>query len=820
MMREVWVAPLNRILIAGDGTLLVADNTLTEPRPVTEALPPDEPLRTAAEAVLAGREVDPSGPAVLIRRIRAPRGQLSAVELRTPASTLRPLPLGGWIYPAELGELSWNPELATVEEASEHRPRDEGGAERVGGTASEHRPRDKGGAERVGGTASEHRPRDKGGAERVGGIAADRPSTGHGASLLLPDVPVFLSGIRELFRDRRAMRDLRIVDRDAEVIRTIRLYGWMPDPEPGTRPIGITIDITELTGAPEESSRFFEALISVAPDSVLVLDVLRSELLWSNRRLASQLGYPADRLNRYNDIRRAVHWSDRERLDQLLVQARTDSALTLRELQFRIRDAAGRWRWMHLWLTPWLSGPAGTGQDVVGEVEQIVCTIRDVDESVRTEQRLQWEARHDPLTGLANRRVITETLQRVADDLEDSRRYVYFLDLDDFRRVNDALGHSAGDELLRTLAARITVLVHSEDVVGRFGGDELIVVSSIEPDRLAGRLLAAVRGRTMLAGSEFTVSCSIGVATVGAAEIPGDVIRRSNDAMYRAKRAGRNRYEVAGPLNSGPAQQRVELEASLRRAVTESSLELDMAFQPIVDRNLTPVAAEALLRWRHPTRGPLLPAEFLGIAESAGLMTDLGKLIMRRSVTAAAGWAAAGHPLLVSVNVGGRQLGNGQLEQLLIPLLEETGIPPSLLCLEVTESVLVDADSPELAELVRLRELGLQIALDDFGTGYSPLTYLKRLPATTLKLDKSFVAGLGLVVPDPIDVAIARSVLQLAADIGLQVVAEGVETEQQMHLLCELGYEYFQGFWAYPPMPADQLGALLAQPDTIREPVA
>ena len=667
---------------------------------------------------------------------------------------MAPLPLGGWVYPAEPGTPSWSPDLAAVQ-----------------------------------------------------GPDPDVSAT----SLLLPDVPVFLSGIRELFRTGRSLRDLRLVDRDTEAIRTVRLYGWLPDPEPGTPPIGVTVDITDLTGGAEESSRFFEALISVAPDTVMVLDVVRRELLWTNRRLAAQLGYPPGRLSRFSEIRRAVHWADRERLDELIDRAGAD--LTVRDQQFRIRDAAGRWRWMHLWLTPWLSGPSSDEQ--AETVEQIVCTLRDVDEAVRAEQRLQWEARHDPLTGLANRRVIAETLQQVSDDLDDDRRYVYFLDLDDFKKVNDALGHSAGDELLRTLAARITVLVDAGDVVGRFGGDELIVVSATEPERLAPRLLAAVHGRTVLAGSEFTVSCSVGVATVGAAEVPGDVIRRSNDAMYRAKRGGRNRYEVAGPLDSGPARQRVELEAALRRAVTESSPELDLAFQPIVDRDLTPVAAEALLRWRHPSQGLLLPAEFLAIADSAGLMTDLGNLIMQRSVTAAAAWAAAGHPLQVSVNVGGRQLGNGQLEQLLIPLLEQTRTPPELLCLEVTESVLVDADSPELAELVRLRELGLQIALDDFGTGYSPLTYLKRLPATMLKLDKSFVAGLDLPVPDPIDVAIARSVLQLAEQIGLQVVAEGVETESQMRLLCDLGYQYFQGFWAYPPMPADQLGALLARPDAV-----
>ncbi|HEX4726239.1 MAG TPA: sensor domain-containing diguanylate cyclase, partial [Jatrophihabitans sp.] len=468
---------LNRILIAGDGTLLVADQTLTAALPVSEVLAAEHPLRLVAEAVLAGEQVAADVP-VRIRRARAPRGQLSAIELtllEPGAEPVAPLPLGGWVYPAEPGTPSWSPDLAAVQ-----------------------------------------------------GPDPDASAT----SLLLPDVPVFLSGIRELFRTGRSLRDLRLVGRDTEAIRTVRLYGWLPDPEPGTPPIGVTVDITDLTSGAEESGRFFEALISVAPDTVMVLDVVRRELLWTNRRLATQLGYQPGRLSRFSEIRRAVHWADRERLDELINQAGAD--LTVREQQFRIRDAAGRWRWMHLWLTPWLSGP---GSDEQAEtVEQIVCTLRDVDEAVRAEQRLQWEARHDPLTGLANRRVIAETLQRVSDDLDDERRYVYFLDLDDFKKVNDALGHSAGDELLRTLAARITVLVDAGDVVGRFGGDELIVVSSTEPERLAPRLLAAVHGRTVLAGSEFTVSCSVGVATVGAAEVPGDVIRRSNDAMYRAKR--------------------------------------------------------------------------------------------------------------------------------------------------------------------------------------------------------------------------------------------------------------------------------------------
>jgi PAS domain S-box-containing protein len=299
------VSLLNRILIAGDGTLLVADQTLTAALPVCEVLAAEHPLRLVAEAVLAGEQVAADVP-VRIRRARAPRGQLSAIELtllEPGAEPVAPLPLGGWVYPAEPGTPSWSPDLAAVQ-----------------------------------------------------GPDPDASAT----SLLLPDVPVFLSGIRELFRTGRSLRDLRLVDRDTEAIRTVRLYGWLPDPEPGTPPIGVTVDVTELTGVAEESGRFFEALISVAPDTVMVLDVVRRELLWTNRRLAGQLGYPPGRLSRFSEIRRAVHWADRERLDQLIDQAGAD--LTVQQQQFRIRDASGRWRWMHLWLTPWLSGPGADEQ--------------------------------------------------------------------------------------------------------------------------------------------------------------------------------------------------------------------------------------------------------------------------------------------------------------------------------------------------------------------------------------------------------------------------------------------------------------------------
>src|SRR6185437_817983 len=274
LTRRAGVSLLNRILIAGDGTLLVADQTLTAALSVFEVLDAEHPLRMVAEAVLAGEQVDPDLP-VRVRRARAPRGQLSAIELTLTepgAEPVAPLSLGGWVYPAEPGTPSWSPDLAAV-----HGPDPDGTA----------------------------------------------------TSLLLPDVPVFLSGIRELFRTGRSMRDLRLADRDTEAIRTVRLYGWLPDPEPGTPPIGVTVDITDLAGATEEAGRFFEALISVAPDTVMVLDVVRRELLWTNLRLATQLGYPPGRLSRFSEIRRAVHWADRERLDELINEAGDD--LSVRE---------------------------------------------------------------------------------------------------------------------------------------------------------------------------------------------------------------------------------------------------------------------------------------------------------------------------------------------------------------------------------------------------------------------------------------------------------------------------------------------------------
>ncbi|UQX90343.1 EAL domain-containing protein [Jatrophihabitans telluris] len=754
---------MERVVVAGDSTVLVVNDRLVDPALPLEPELAEHPLTMAALSALTaarpGTAPDSTGAerAVHIRLVIDPdTGATRGAEARyvpadgQPSSTaVLDLVLSPWCYPEELRNAR-EPDLHTAE------------------------------------------------------IMA-----GPYASILLPELPAFLEGLTELFALRRACRDFRIVRHGTGEIRLVRFYGWFDEPGEDAIPHGVAIDITDLHVEPSPQKRYFDAIVDVMPDSILLIQLSDGQILWANRRVFERLngaGHSGSRSARYADLRLILHPTDRRQLDVLAEELRDNPAGGARQTRMRMRDEFGNWRWIQVWVAPWQSGPDG-------RTMQILCTLRDVDAQVRAEQRMAWEAGHDPLTGLANRRVIGETLQSAADDPADPRRNVYFIDLDDFKKVNDAYGHSAGDDLLRTLAARISVLVTASDVVGRFGGDELVIVSSMPPDQLAERLLAAIRRPVTVAGAELTVTTSIGTAKVGAEEDPGDVVRRSNEAMYSAKRGGGNRYVVAGPLNTGPAQRRVEVEAELRRALRAGTAELRMAFQPIVESDRVPVAAEALLRWHHPSRGTLLPSEFLDIAEGAGLMDELSESIVRQSLSAVASWNATGRRLMVAVNAGRRELGTGRLFNLISETIAEFAVSPQQVCLEVTESVLVDAGSPELAELWRLRDLGLEVALDDFGTGYAPLTYLKRLPATIVKLDKSFVAGLGLPVPNPVDLAVSRAVVQLADELGMRVIAEGVESERQMITLMSIGYRYFQGFWAYQPMPTEELHAILLADD-------
>ena len=438
-------------------------------------------------------------------------------------------------------------------------------------------------------------------------------------------------------------------------------------------------------------------------------------------------------------------------------------------------------------------------------VAGIVITTRDVSDRSALERQLRRQARQDPLTGLANRTVLRERLEHALSMRAAGTTPIglLLLDLDGFKAVNDSAGHQAGDTLLIEIAARLTAAVRQGDTVARLGGDEFAILLEdrgegdlTEAGQLvAERILAAVRRPVFAGGRELAVGGSLGLVVARAESCVEDLMREADTALYASKSAGRARVTVYGPELQEQAVRDLELVAALPEAVGKGQMEL--GYQPVVDlADGRVVGVEALARWNHPTRGYISPGEFIPLAESYGLMDELGAWALTSAVRQGAAWRAAGAPLGVAVNVSARQLG-APLVALVTEVLAAAGLPPEDLTLELTESVLVDARATKTA-LTALRDLGVHLAVDDFGTGYSSLAYLRKLPVDVLKLDRSFVSELGTAQAD----ALSRTVVQLAADLGLSVVAEGVETEEQRDALVEMGCGFAQGWLFGRPVPA------------------
>jgi len=431
----------------------------------------------------------------------------------------------------------------------------------------------------------------------------------------------------------------------------------------------------------------------------------------------------------------------------------------------------------------------------------------------RDERALSHQATHDPLTGLANRTLLLSHLETALYRASRAREgvAVLFCDLDRFKNVNDSLGHSAGDALLVAVAARLRATVRPEDMVARPGGDEFVIVSEGPTEgnfaaQLADRVLGAFDAPFEVADRRLYISPSVGIAVAGSPSDTAEALVRNADAaMYRAKQRGRHRVEMFDAAMQRRAQRRWETETALHASLTDS--ELDVYYQPQFDLgNGRVVGAEALLRWRHDGR-MIPPAEFIPLAEESGLIVRLGNWVLEQACRAAIRFTAARPGFVVSVNLSARQLTDAGLRDNVDGVLRATGLAPAQLCLEVTETVLMDDASALLDTLLGLRQLGVTFAIDDFGTGYSSLLYLKRLPVTTLKIDGQFVGGLGI---DDDDEAIVASTIQLARALNLTTVAEGVETEQQRDRLVALDCEYAQGYFFGRPGSAEALEALVA----------
>jgi diguanylate cyclase (GGDEF)-like protein/PAS domain S-box-containing protein len=444
--------------------------------------------------------------------------------------------------------------------------------------------------------------------------------------------------------------------------------------------------------------------------------------------------------------------------------------------------------------------------------KELVSALRAAEESearrAQAEAELQRLALHDALTGLPNRAGLKERLEQVlsARTGEPGTVAALFIDLDYFKAVNDSLGHAAGDELLVLVAQRLKPAAGKASMVARLSGDEFIVADTFacprEAMELAGRLVEVLKAPMRIEGLEIVTSASIGVAIAEEeGETPEDLIRRADLAMYRAKSLGRNRWELHQPAKSDPTVDRLRRLGELRQGISDGALRVH--YQPRVDLCTGRTSGvEALVRWQHPERGLLFPADFVDIAEESGLIRPLGVWVLEETLRQAERWRREDRNTIgleLAVNVSARQLNDPELVPIIEEALRRSRTDPSLLILEITETALMGDPDVGLESLTALKKLGVGLAVDDFGTGYSSLTYLKKFPIDELKIDRSFIMGLE---SDPGDAAIVGSCVDLAHAVGIRAVAEGVETGGQVQRLKAMGCDLAQGFHFSRPLPA------------------
>ena len=450
----------------------------------------------------------------------------------------------------------------------------------------------------------------------------------------------------------------------------------------------------------------------------------------------------------------------------------------------------------------------------------------EINQFPRRLDQLARQAFRDPLTSLPNRALFMDRLQHALTRTErrGERLAVLFLDLDRFKVVNDSMGHGVGDQLLIGVSHRLSACLRPEDTIARLGGDEFaILLEDVKDDKaptsVADRLTAELQQAFTVERREVVITVSIGIAMSASRRMtPEDILRDADLAMYHAKGKGKARYEVFDKSMNAPAQERMDLELDLRNAVTRG--EFVLHYQPVVALPTGRITElEALVRWNHPQRGLLSPGDFIALSEETGLIVPLGRWVLHEASRQTRQWqlAAPGIRLGISVNLSGRQLQQPGLVEEIGAVLRDTRLDPSSLRLEITETVVMHDAASTLAKLEALKELGVQLAIDDFGTGYSSLGYLKRFPVDNLKIDRSFVKGIGRDVEDT---AIVRAVITVAKSLNLSVTAEGIESADQIEELRALGCDHGQGYYFAKPMAGDRVPAMLlaTSPWTARRP--
>ncbi len=505
-----------------------------------------------------------------------------------------------------------------------------------------------------------------------------------------------------------------------------------------------------------------------------------------------------------------VHAEDRTLFDGFL-QARLDGGAPA-TIRARLRHADGRWCYVET---------VAESRFEDRSVEGLVLNMRDVSERKTFEDELRHQALHDALTGLANRALFEDRLhQSLAGHLRAGRSLaVLFVDLDDFKTINDSLGHRVGDVILKCVAARLESLVRTTDTAARFGGDEFAVLldpieSGDEAHTIAGRILDALSDPLVVDEHELSLSASIGIALSDGSVEADELLRNADMAMYAAKESGKDAVQAFAETMHQRAITRLELRAELQRAVANREFELD--YQPIVSlQSQRTVGLEALVRWQHPTRGRLAPDQFVALAEETGLIVSMGRWILEEACAQARQWELAlnsEQPFCVSVNVSIRQLSELDFPEVVAGVLARTALEHKSLVLEITESRLADDQAAIIRQLLALKQLGLRIAIDDFGTGYSALSQLQQLPIDILKIDKSFIEGLR---GDMQTAELVQGIVNLGNTLHLDVIAEGIEHFHQADQLRAMRAPFGQGFLFARPTRPEAVLALLQAPGAL-----
>lgn len=553
----------------------------------------------------------------------------------------------------------------------------------------------------------------------------------------------------------------------------------------------------------QESGRQFRELAERITDAVLVCD-LDGTIRYASPAVA-EYGYTPEKLDGMA-LADLIHPEDLPGGIRS-VRAGARSAPAADRFPCRVRSADGTWRHVESTVSRYRDA---------GEPDQLLVTGRDVSDQVALRRQVTHLTFHDGLTGLPNRAYLEQRAKDVLGAAVHAAAGAIFLDLDGFTGVNDSVGHGAGDLLLAQAARRLRAAVPPHDTVARWGGDEFAVLvenagSTQEIVDIAERLGGSIAATAFrVADRDVPLTASVGVAFADGQDY-GFLLRNADVAMSRAKESGGGRVEVFAAHMHADVVRRLELASDLRRAITEQELGLD--YQPVVNLATSRITGvEALVRWSR-AGAPVSPAEFLDVAEDSGLIVPLGNWVLRAACEQGAAWHRSGWAIGVSVNFSLRQVSAAGFAESVLAALEDTGLAPAALTLEVTERALISGAGPMVEGLAELRRHGIKLAIDDFGTGHASLAYLRQLPVDTIKVDPSFVAGLG---QDPTLAMLTRTIVRVGHDLGIEVVAEGIERPEQLDLLREMGCGLGQGYLIARPMAASEVAALAGSEITAR----